>query len=57
MHCMQERTRKGGLCFCASVRIQVAAVLTHTEYCASHCPVEMPTILRRFAFRYYYVQD
>jgi hypothetical protein len=44
VHCTQERTRKGGLCFCASVRIQVASLLTHIEHCASHCPVEMPNI-------------
>jgi hypothetical protein len=42
VHCVLERTRTVGLCFCASVRIQVAAVLTHTEHCATHCSVEIP---------------
>jgi len=48
---MEERKPKGGLCLYASVRIQVAAVLTHTAHCASRCPLAMPNILRRLAFR------
>jgi hypothetical protein len=46
VHTMQECTRKGGLCFCASFRIQVAAVLTHTEHYASYFHVEMPNIFK-----------
>jgi len=43
---MQERTCKGGLSFYASIRIQVAALLTLAEHCASHYLVEMPNILK-----------
>jgi hypothetical protein len=53
MHCMQERTRRGGLCFCASARIQVAAVLTHANTVRRIVVLKCPTFLRRLAFRYY----